>query len=76
MADRAEQNRVETPELIQAIFRKRFARPQVAIAAPIQVCELESDVFLFGNGLQHFHAFRCNFGAGSVAAYNRDLSYV
>ena len=74
MADGAEQDRVELAELVEAVGGQRFARFEIAVAAPVEVGQLELDVFELGDGLEDFHAFGGDFGAGAVAADDGDLS--
>ena len=74
MADRAEQDRVELAQLVEAVGRQRFARFEIAVAAPVEVREVELEVFQLGDGLQNFHAFGGDFRPGAVAADDGDLS--
>ena len=53
---------------------QRFAGLEVAVAAPVEIGELELDVFELGDGLENLHAFGGDFGPGAVAADDGDLS--
>ena len=51
----------------------RRAGFEVAVAAPVEVGELELDVLELGDGLEDFDAFGGDFGAGAVAADDGDF---
>src|SRR5262249_54666976 len=56
VADGAEEDRVELAELLEAVVWKRGAGLEVAIAAPVQVRELELDVLELGDCVQNLDA--------------------
>ena len=68
------QDGVELAELVEAVGGQRFAGFEVAVAAPIEVRELELEVFQLGDGLQDFDAFGGDFRAGAVAADDGDFA--
>ena len=73
VADGAEEDRVELAELVEAVVGECGAGFEVAVAAPVEVGELELDVLELGDGLEDFDAFGCYFGAGAVAADDGDF---
>ena len=74
VADGAEEDRVELAELVEVVGRQRFAGFEVAIAAPIEVREVEGEAVLLGDGLKNFDAFGGYFGPGAVTADDGDLT--
>ena len=51
MADRAEQDRIESPELVDSVFGQRLARLEITIATPIERRELQRNIFRPGDRL-------------------------
>ncbi len=68
MTDGPQEHGIELAKLIEAIFRQGFARFEIAIAAPIERCELELQVFQFADRLKNFDALSRYFGPCAVAA--------
>ncbi len=68
MAHRAEQDRVEGGQLFDRSRGKDFAGPQVAVAAVVEVLELQVDLLQGGDRLEDFDRFLGDFGPRAVAA--------
>ena len=73
MADRAEQDRIEPAKLVDAVFRQRLARFEIPLAAPIERCELQRNVFQLGGRLQDLYALGGDFRTRAVAANDGNL---
>ena len=73
MADRAEQDRVELAQLVEPVGGQCFAGLEVAIAAPVEMREVELEPVLLGHRLQHLHALGRHFRTRTVATNHRDL---
>ena len=73
VADGAEEDAVELAELVEAVGGEGFAGLEVAVAAPVEVGELELEAVLLGDCLEDFDAFGRYFRAGAVAADDCDL---
>ena len=75
MADGAEEDAVELAELVEAVGGQGFAGFEIAVAAPVEVGELEVAVeaFELGDGLEDLDAFGGDLGAGAVAADDCDV---
>ena len=56
MADGAEQDGVELAQLVEAVGGQRFAGFEIAVAAPIEMGEVELEAFQLGDGLQNLDA--------------------
>ena len=75
MADGAEEDGVELAELVEAVGGERFAGFEVAVAAPVEIGELELEVLEFGDGLEDLDALGRHFRARAVAADDCNLLY-
>ena len=71
MAHGAQQNGREGAKLVERLGRHDFAGPQIALAAEIEVLQLQLDVFQGGDRLEDFHAFGGHFRPRAVAADHR-----
>ena len=67
MADGAEVDGVELPELVDAAGGQRFAGLQVALAAPVEVLRFVGELFELADGGQDLEGFGGHFGTGAVA---------
>ena len=76
MADGAEQMASNLRSWSSAVGGQRFARFEIALAAPIEMRELELEVLQLGDGLQNLDAFGGDFRAGAVAADDGDFACV
>ena len=73
MSDGAEVNRVEPAQFGDRAGGQRFARPQVPLAAPIEVRRLEAESFEPGNGAEHLQCLGRHFRTRAVAGNHRQL---
>ena len=74
VADGAEEDGVELAELVEAVVWEGGAGFEEAVAAPIEMGELDLDVFQFGDGLENFDTLGRDFGTGAVAADDGDFA--
>ena len=75
MADGAEQDGVELPQLVEAVGGEGLAGFEIAIAAPVEFGELQlvGKAFDFGDGLENFDAFSRHLRSRAVATNNRNF---
>ena len=65
MADRAQEDRVEVAQLVDGAGRQDLARPQVALAAEIEILRFVRDAFERRHGLEDLECLRASLPARS-----------
>ena len=73
MADGAQQNGVERPQLLDRAGRQGLAGPQITLAAEVEFLQLVLKSLQRGDRLQDLEGLRSHFRAGPIAGNHGDL---